>query len=463
MLCPPIEKYYGRENCLIDPYTLGVWLGDGHWGSCIGITSMNPDIIAEVEKFYKVCRVEGKEKGKTPTYFFKAETGLKQQLAHYGLTNKKSGTKFIPKQAMLSDLFYRQKVLAGLIDTDGYYTHGGYSITTKSERMANDILELVRTIGGMGSIRKVKKGIKATGFVGEYYAVGFRCPDLQIILKYKQRTGSKFYLSDNREAISVAPTKEYGDVWGIELDSPSQLYITNNYAVTHNSGKTTFAFQLCKAVDPTFNIDRVCFNEEQFNEQVLKCAPGQAICLDEAMNVFFKRTTMSATNILMVRVLAECRKRNLFMLFVMPSFFEMDRYPALHRASCLIHIYTIMNDKGDADRGYFRYYDKEKKKMLYLEGRKSMIYTVAKPNFFGRFTKSFPIPDKEYQAKKDEALLQKNVVRNQREQSNFQAKKKVWELIGKPSRKLFLQYCKENKIALNVHDYTEFIKHEPDN
>ena len=231
------------------------------------------------------------------------------------------------------------------------------------------------------------------------------------------------------------------------------------------AGKTTFAFQLCKAVDPTFNIDRVCFNEEQFNEQVLKCSPGQAICLDEAMNVFFKRTTMSATNILMVRVLAECRKRNLFLLFVMPSFFEMDRYPALHRASCLIHVYTVMNERGDADRGYFRYYDKDKKKKLYLEGRKAMIYNVVKPNFFGRFTKSFPIPDKEYQAKKDEALLQKKTTRDGREENHLAMLKQLYVLWGTPSNRVYRAKCVDVNIKFNNNLWKEISGEEvePDN
>lgn len=171
-------------------------------------------------------------------------------------------------------------------------------------------------------------------------------------------------------------------------------------------GKTTFAFQVCKAIDPSFNIDRVCFTEQQFYEQIVNATAGMAICLDEAMNVFFSRTAMSKVNISMVRVLAECRKRNLFLALVMPSYFEMDRYPALHRASFLAHIYAMPTKLGDMQRGYFRWYDRKAKKKLYLEGRKGMIYQVAKPTFFGRFVKKFVISVKDYEDKKDRSLLQ---------------------------------------------------------
>ena len=410
MLSPPIEKYYGRTNCLVEPYTLGIWLGDGHWGSNVGITSNDPKVIAEVEKTYKSNANYGKVGTTCRSYRFLKSTGLKDQLAHYGLANTKSGTKFIPQQAMLSDLFYRRKLLAGLIDSDGYYRHGGYSITSKSKRLSNDIANLVRSVGGLcNGVRQVEKGIKKLNFKGTYYMVTFKCPDLPLIINYKKRVEKRFYLSTNRCAIQVKQTEKYGRVYGIQVESPTQLYITNDYVVTHNSGKTTFAFQLCKAIDPTFNIDRVCFNVTQWNEQVIKCKPGQAVCLDEAMVVFFKRATMSQTNILMVRVLAECRKKNLLLIFNIPSFFEMDRYPALHRASFLVHVYTMPTPKGDAQRGYFRWYDKKAKKKLYLEGRKAMIYQVAKPSFYGKFSKAFVVSKKDYEAKKDKALMEKSV------------------------------------------------------
>jgi len=174
------------------------------------------------------------------------------------------------------------------------------------------------------------------------------------------------------------------------------------------SGKTTKGFQLCKLVDPTFDIDRVVFSEKQFDETIINSKPGQAMCLDEGMNVFFSRTTMSSTNIAGVRILAECRKRNLFLLIILPSFFELDRYVSLHRSSFLLHVYAMPTRKeGVMERGYWRWYDRRTKKVLYLEGRKKMVYHVVKPNFYGRFVKKFVISSKLYEAKKDKALADK--------------------------------------------------------
>ena len=224
-------------------------------------------------------------------------------------------------------------------------------------------------------------------------------------------------------------------------------------------GKTTLAFQVCKAIDPTFNIKRVCFSEKQFYEQIINATSGMAICLDEAMNVFFSRASMSRTNISMVRVLAECRKRNLFLALVMPSYFEMDRYPALHRASFLCHIYAMPTAKGDMARGYFRWYDRKAKKKLYLLGKKFMSYGVSKPTFYGRFVKKFVVNEKEYEAKKDKALMdmQREVVGKREKFWKDKCKKLYLELRkckGMTMEK-FIKYLKGIGISCNKHDLVE--------
>jgi hypothetical protein len=224
------------------------------------------------------------------------------------------------------------------------------------------------------------------------------------------------------------------------------------------SGKTTFAFQMCQSVDPTFNLDRVCFSEEQFNAQVIICKPGQAICLDEAMNVFFRRTTMSNTNILMVRVLAECRKRNLFLVFVLPSFFEMDRYPSLHRASFLVHVFAVPNKRNNLERGFFKFYARPAKKKLYLLGRKDMNYQVVRPSFFGRFAKTFVLDEQGYEKKKDQALLEKQTEKkvDKRDVKLKIGKLRAIELLckamGAKTLKEKVKLCRDNGIGVDEHD-----------
>lgn len=171
------------------------------------------------------------------------------------------------------------------------------------------------------------------------------------------------------------------------------------------SGKTRFGSQFCYQVDPTFGLDRVVFSPSQFWEKVNESKPGQAIMMDEAMNAFYARAAMSATNISMNRMLAMCRYKRLFLLMCMPSIFEMDRYAAMWRTSFLVHIYTVPNDNRE-ERGYFKWYDRDRKKQLLLIGKKAMDYSQTQPNFFGRFSKKEVFDEEEYEQRKNEGMLQ---------------------------------------------------------
>lgn len=264
----PIIQFENRKNCEIEPYTLGAYLGDGHfsykhytqinkkyhlmkaWDKLavhkkihfsMGITSMDPEIIEEISKSYKIVRSYSQKNNKSRIYHFNFTSPLAKQIQKYNLMNKKSGDKFIPKEALYSDIEYRKRLLAGLIDTDGTLSKSSsYSITTKSKQLAEDTLFLVYTLGGRGGIFKIKKGIKKIGFIGEYYRVSFYLKDLELPIKLKRKKiGNKkhCYLAANRIAIDLKKGKPE-TVYGFAIDSPSKWYITDNFMVTHNSGKT---------------------------------------------------------------------------------------------------------------------------------------------------------------------------------------------------------------------------------
>lgn len=240
--CPPIPCFKGKKNCEIEPYTLGNVIGNGSFlHSYLSITTPFQEIMDKISKYYPVTRIDQGIGCKS--YFFSLNGELAFSLKKYGLNNKKSGEKYIPPEALLSDIDYRKKLLAGLIDSDGYYPQkkGYYIYTTKSEQLAKDILSLVYSLGGRANITKTKKQIKKLGFIGEYYDVIFYLGNhqLPIQVEKKKRDVKTFYLASNRIAIDAIKSKPEV-VYGITIEGPSQLYITDNFMVTHNSGKTVF-------------------------------------------------------------------------------------------------------------------------------------------------------------------------------------------------------------------------------
>ena len=169
-------------------------------------------------------------------------------------------------------------------------------------------------------------------------------------------------------------------------------------------GKSVFAQQMAYYVDKTFNIDRVTFTAREFKKAVLKAEPGQAVIYDEAFTGLSSKDTMNRTNKLLVQMLAEVGQKNLFIFVVMPTFFDLTKYVALHRSRALIHIYT-----GDNfERGYFAFYNEDLKKKLYIDGKDYYDYKGKPYNFVGRFVNHYVIDEKVYRQKKRQSLAVKD-------------------------------------------------------
>lgn len=248
--CPPIKEFRDRINCMIEPYSLGIFLGDGMFTESkqgkytrrmVNITTMDFEVIEEISKYYSIINIYQQKNNKSKTFSFSVKSDFAKYLSLYGLNGKKSGEKFIPREALLSSINYRKKLLAGLIDSDGYLSReNSYSITTKSEKLAEDILFLIYSLGGRGRISKEKKSIKKLNFTGEYFRVSFFIHKMELPIKVKRRIKPKksCYIDSNRIAIEVKPSQDNIYVYGFTVDTPSHYYITDNFMVTKNSGKT---------------------------------------------------------------------------------------------------------------------------------------------------------------------------------------------------------------------------------
>ncbi len=94
-------------------------------------------------------------------------------------------------------------------------------------------------------------------------------------------------------------------------------------------------------------------------------------------------------------------QKKLFVGIVMPSFFDVDKYVAIWRSRVLIHVYTGKNFQ----RGHFSFYNMERKKDLYVNGKRFYNYYKPSPNFRGRFTNAYVVNEKEYREMKRESLL----------------------------------------------------------
>jgi len=182
------------------------------------------------------------------------------------------------------------------------------------------------------------------------------------------------------------------------------------YDGNEGSGKSVKAMQDAFFCDPTFNIDRIVFTPPDLRKAIMSAKPYQAVLYDEAYTGLSSRATMSMINRSLISMLAEIRQKNLFVFVVMPCFFDLDKYVALWRSRVLIHVYT-----KNFQRGYFSFYNVDRKKDLYINGKKYYSYFKPKANFNGRFTNFYPVDEKEYRKKKKNSLLVREKKREEAE------------------------------------------------
>lgn len=174
------------------------------------------------------------------------------------------------------------------------------------------------------------------------------------------------------------------------------------------SGKSTIALQVGKYADPTLTLDRVVFNAEDFRKKILDAKKGQCVIFDEAFTGLASTTSISKVNNTLKNLMMQMRQKNLFVIIVLPSFFLLDKYAAIWRTRSLIHVY-----ESGGRRGYFKVYNRKKKKKLYLFGKKSYSYLTSGKNkvetsfrgrFYGKFALGGEKEEKKYRKMKEQAL-----------------------------------------------------------
>lgn len=105
------------------------------------------------------------------------------------------------------------------------------------------------------------------------------------------------------------------------------------------NGKSTLSIQLACTLDPTFCLDRICFTPLHFVQKIKDSKPGQVFILDEGNLFLFGRQSMGMDNILMVKLFALMRQRNLIVIINVPNFFTLDNYVRCHRVDTLLYVH----------------------------------------------------------------------------------------------------------------------------
>lgn len=238
----------------IDPYLLGVILGDG----CISqntpnITTPDQFIVDEVNKVLPESHTlkQYQKPGSTcPTYGInkggQKQNAVQGSLVDLNLARSLSHTKFIPAMYLHASRSQRLALLQGLMDTDGTVntiaTGGAVSYSTVSPSLAKNVQYLIWSLGGIASISErqtyfTHKGVKKPGKKCYDINIRYKKPsELFRLPRKKERTNDdNQYAKDLKlRVMSVTPSR-IAPAQCISIDHPDRLYVTTNFVVTHNT------------------------------------------------------------------------------------------------------------------------------------------------------------------------------------------------------------------------------------
>jgi len=171
---------------------------------------------------------------------------VKNILNNLGLNGLRSYEKFIPDVYKYSSYEQRLELLKGLLDTDGNIkTNGEVNFTTTSKKLADDITELTHSLGGKVHMcvrdrmkdqkdRKINGRQIITRRVSYQIGLSFsEYPELFYVSRKKNRLKKTSQI--HKDFIKSVEFKGKELVRCIKINHPRELYITDDYIVTHNT------------------------------------------------------------------------------------------------------------------------------------------------------------------------------------------------------------------------------------
>ena len=243
---PVARAFDGKETDLpIDPYVLGVWLGDGVKGcSLLTVSNDEQDIIEEISvRLGTTYHLHNNTS--YHNWFHKNEKTIEVQkaISEYGL-DVYSRERFIPQEYLFASIEQRKQLLYGLMDSDGNVdSKNRYRFSTTSEKIKDGFIELCRGLGYVVTVgedrrEKVKSGITWTIRIHTNDIIFSSNKHIDRYNKNKESEIGKEkrceYVNDH---IKITNIEYVGDMecQCIMVSNKDHVYCANDYIVTHNT------------------------------------------------------------------------------------------------------------------------------------------------------------------------------------------------------------------------------------
>ena len=239
----------------LDPYLLGIFLGDGSMSQKFVMLTAPDEYIREriAALLPGGCQLVHRSRY---DYYVKKPDGLlgpnplKEVFASLDLMGKYSYNKVVPKLYLEASLSQRLRLIQGLLDADGTVgkDNGTISYCTTSKELSKNFTYLIRSVGGIATTHSrrtnyVYNGEKRTGRISYITVVRYKKPSDLFTLPRKRDLvkDDGQYVHRLRLKIESVEFSRHADAQCIAIDHPDHLYVTNDYIVTHNTLMSLYA------------------------------------------------------------------------------------------------------------------------------------------------------------------------------------------------------------------------------
>jgi phosphate starvation-inducible PhoH-like protein len=256
---------FESRSIAIDPYALGLLLGDG----CItakttpSFATADPELAQALEESLEGIEVVLKS---GYDYVLRRTGGgwgsglaianpLTAALRELGLAGTNSKTKFVPEDYLWNDHHVRMHVLQGLLDSDGgaNVQRGrtcriGFS--TCSPQLRDDVVFLVRSLGGVAYTRTRPAAGRAPGLArgrrvehrSDAYIIDIRLPRGLVPFRLTRKREQYETWGGGRPMRFIESIEPAGvaDTVCIQVGAADSLYVTDDFLVTHNTLNRSF-------------------------------------------------------------------------------------------------------------------------------------------------------------------------------------------------------------------------------
>lgn len=258
----------------IPPYILGMWLGDGSQNGPY-VTNTDPEVISAWAEFCEFRGLKVRRQGRGGITYCATSGRFGQKSGRNGILNDLRdlgilNNKFVPAVYLTASLEHRLELIAGLLDTDGSYHYGGFDFINKNEQIADSVVFLCRSVG-LAAYKSISiKGCwvqnRSHFKTGTYYRVGISGNTNMIPCRIlRKKAPVRKQIKDVLRTGCKIEQIERGEYFGFCL-SGDHLYLTSDFTIHHNSGKTSIVNQIMSRIVKSGGVVFLCSSPQNMTD-----------------------------------------------------------------------------------------------------------------------------------------------------------------------------------------------------